>query len=66
METGMTPGMTHDQVKEYLTERIMKAFDEWMVGQTGPILSNGEFGYYKHDVERFADGVLLGKPTYWD
>jgi hypothetical protein len=52
--------------KSYISKRVWKHFCGWMTGQTVPVLPNGKIGVYKHDVERYVDGILLGKPTYWD
>ena len=59
-------GMTEKQVKEYLNSRVWAHFCKWMTGQTCPVLSDEKGGYFKHDVERYANGILEGKPTYWD
>ena len=66
-QNGTEPlGLTNKEVKEYLTDRIMKKFSKWISGQTGTVLPNGELGYFRHDIERFADMILDRKPTYWD
>ena len=59
-------GLTSREVKKYLSTRIMIKFYKWISHQTCPVLPHGETGYYIHDVERFADMLLEGKPTYWD
>ena len=62
-------GLSHEEVRDYLSKRMIEAFDKWIYGQTCPvILVNGKeaFGYYESDVERFADGVILHKITYFD
>lgn len=57
--------MTEEQTKKYLNDRIWDKFVEWIYGQTIGII-DGKIDYYDHDVIRFADAYLEGKPTYFD
>lgn len=57
---------TRGEAIDYLTKRLCKKFDEWMHGQTCPMDRFGRPGYFKHDVERFADAILEKIPTYFD
>jgi hypothetical protein len=58
--------MSSKEMEEYLKNRVMEKFNKWITGQTCPVLDDGSFGYFLWDVERFADLILEGKPTYWD
>ncbi len=58
--------LSSEQTRKYLSDRMWKKFGEWITGQTCPVLKNGKYGYFKWDVERFADWVLKKKSTYWD
>lgn len=57
--------MTPAQVKTYLNRRMAEHFGNWMIGQTR-IMINGKSRIYKHDVERYADALFKGIPTYFD
>jgi len=59
-------GMTREEVQAYLGARFMEKFNDWIAGQTCPVLPGGKTGFYKWDVERFADAILERKPTYFD
>jgi hypothetical protein len=54
------------QTKAYLNKRLWNHFCKWMLGQTCPVLPNGKHGFFKWDVERYANFIFEGKPTYWD
>jgi hypothetical protein len=60
--------MNYKQVKKLLRKHKIpvKEFNKWMRGQTGPILENGELGYYEYDVERFINHKTKGTPLIWD
>ena len=58
--------MTERQVKKYLRDKTWQHFSDWMRGQTCPVLRGGKQGYYRHDVERYMEGILEGRPTYFD
>jgi len=56
---------TRKQVEEMLeSKKIIKAFDKWIYGQTGPLIE-GKICYYKWDFERFLI-VLGGGNVVWD
>lgn len=71
-------GLTIDQVKagfkealrsskkNYTFKQMCSDFYKWINGQTCPVLSSGEGGFYRHDVQRFIEMKLRNKPTYWD
>lgn len=46
--------------------RLAKAaFFDWMIGQTGPVLENGEFGIYWYDLNRYIAWEERGvKPLF--
>lgn len=58
-------GMSKKEVEYYLSALIMEKFFKWISGQTCPLIK-GKTHYYEHDVRRFADMILEGKPTYFD
>lgn len=57
---------TLSDIKRLLSKSELVKFNKWIDGQTCPILSTGEIGFYKHDVNRFIGLIRYGKPTYWD
>lgn len=72
-------GMTEEEIKEYLMVRantlnikkLYKKFNELCMGGTAtlsrcPICNKEICLTYRCDVERFADKLLLGIPTYFD
>jgi len=72
-------GITSTEAKDYLqiylgldgsqlTRALDKYWDEFGA-QTCPCVSvNGQMVtlYYRHDIERIADSIYQGKPTYFD
>ena len=65
--------MNEQQVRELFNMHIaegfelsFKEFEEWMVGQTIRLDSNGNTLYYPHDVERYIEQEIEGKVTYFD
>jgi hypothetical protein len=58
-------GLTEEEVKALFAKEMWKDFSKWMVGQTCA-LWKGEMVFYDHDVKRFLDMKLKGKPTYFD
>ena len=46
--------MTLQEVENRIGPKNLKAFSDWMYGQTCGLL-NGGVNYYEHDVERFMD-----------
>jgi hypothetical protein len=58
-------GMTEEEVKDLFAKEMWKEFSKWMVGQTCTMWK-GKFAYYDHDVKRFVEMKLRGKPTYFD
>lgn len=65
------PALTLEQTREVIGKRVWEHFNQWMTGQTGIMLEDKKtgkaaLGIYKHDVERYLDSVLKGKPTYFD
>jgi len=68
---GTVQALTVEQTREVIGKRVWEHFNEWMIGQTGPMLEDEKtgkavLGIYKHDVERYLDSILKGKPTYFD
>lgn len=67
-------GLTADEIKDYLRVRadklavakLYKKFCNIAGCNTGSMAPTGEFLMYRHDVERFADKLFLGKETYFD
>jgi len=55
-------GLTEEEAKEYLKERIWNKFEYWAKNKTCPLLKTEKEtigkGYYRHDVKRFADAIL--------
>lgn len=41
-------------------------FDDWIQGQTCPILPNGKMGFFWWDVKRFIDWKTRGVIPIWD
>jgi len=44
------------EIKEKFSDKQMKIWKEYFMGQTG-ILVNGKFGIYPYDLERFLNGL---------
>lgn len=67
-------GLTAEEIDEYLRRRtgkknlkkIRSDFDKTAGVNTCAIGPQGQTLMYRHDVKRFADVVLLNKPTYFD
>ena len=63
-------GLTRKEAKALMADMVWKHFGKWFCGQTGPVITNEkgktENGFYTHDVERYLDMILKGKPTYFD
>ena len=59
-------GMSIDDIKKSMTPNEYLSFNNWIYGQTCPVLHNGKPGYYKHDVERFLRLIRKGEKTYFD
>jgi len=60
---------TKQQVNKILKENGIKWSDfiNWMVGQTAPILPDGEMGFYQGDVDRYVEHKKDGRtPLVWD
>ncbi len=62
--------LSAQEARELIEERVWKHFAEWMGGQTGPVIKDKQGrmvpGVFRHDVERYLDSLLHGKPTYFD
>ena len=62
--------LSAEEAQELIQERVWKHFAEWMNGQTGPVVKDKRgrmvAGVFRHDVERYLDSLLEGKPTYFD
>jgi hypothetical protein len=58
-------GYTYAELETFLNESELDKFRKWIRGQTCAF-EDGVVYTYTHDVERFVDCVLKGKPTYWD
>jgi hypothetical protein len=41
-------------------------FNEWIVGQTCPLLPDGNIGFFAWDVHRFVDWKVHGIKPIWD
>jgi hypothetical protein len=62
--------LSAEEARKLIQERVWKHFAEWMGGQTGPVIKDKQGravpGIFRHDVERYLDSLLHGKPTYFD
>lgn len=62
--------LSAEEARALIQERVWKHFAEWMSGQTGPVIKDKQgravAGIFRHDVERYLDSLLHGKPTYFD
>ncbi len=58
-------GYTYSELETFLTLSELEKFRKWIRGQTCAF-ENDTVYVYTHDVERFVNDVLQGKPTYWD
>ena len=55
------------EIKKRLTPEEFKEFNKWMIGQTVPVLDNGEEGVYEHDFKRWLRWKRDGAPEpIWD
>jgi len=58
------------QARELIQKRVWEHFTEWMGGQTCPGVKDEQGrlvpGIFRHDVERYLESLLQGKPTYFD
>lgn len=47
--------MTEQQAKNKIEQAggSWKTFQNWISGQTCPVLDDGSFGYFEYDVDRF-------------
>lgn len=63
-----TPFITKALLDKYHTPKEVKAFGIWFTGQTGLITSEGEYGIYTWDYERWLEeGKLKHQlPGTWD
>ena len=63
-------GLTPAQAKRLIERRVWTHFLQWMHGQTGPVIKDAKgksvCGIFRHDVERYLNGILHGRPTYFD
>ena len=67
-------GLTMAEIKEYLRRRtrkrnVEKLYKRFQTAAGVNTMASGPQGQvlmYRWDVERFADVVILGKPTYFD
>jgi len=72
-------GLTEDEIKDYLRVRANTVRIETLYKKFCKIAGNNTMGIYKcpccnfetslmyrHDVQRFADKLFLGKETYFD
>jgi len=62
--------LTAEEARALIQQRVWKHFAEWMGGQTCPGVKDKQgrmvLGVFRHDVERYFDSLLQGKPTYFD
>ncbi|MBI3011547.1 MAG: hypothetical protein HYY58_03545 [Candidatus Omnitrophica bacterium] len=62
--------LSAEEARELIQERVWKHFAEWMDGRNGPVITDKQgravAGIFRHDVERYLDSLLHGKPTYFD
>ena len=62
--------LSEKQARELIRKRVWKHFTEWMGGQTCPGIKDEQGrvvpGIFRHDVERYLESLLHGKPTYFD
>ena len=62
--------LSDEEARELIRGRVWKHFAEWMSGQTCPGIKDKHGrvvpGIFRHDVERYLDSLLHGKPTYFD
>ena len=62
--------LSDEEARELIQERVWEHFAEWMSGQTCPGVKDKRgrmvLGVFRHDVERYLDSLLEGKPTYFD
>ena len=62
--------LTMAQAKRLIEQRVWDHFLQWTRGQTGPLVRDAKgkrvCGIFKHDVERYLDSILRGRPTYFD
>ena len=67
-EDNHNKDMHEKEVKDLLKKNKVKwsEFNEWMRGQTCPVLEDGSCGYFQHDVERFIRHKLQGEKLIWD
>lgn len=62
--------LSDEEARDLIRERVWKHFTEWMSGQTCPGIKDKQgrvvLGIFRHDVERYLNSLLHGKPTYFD
>lgn len=60
--------VTINLVKQYHTKSEFENFNKWISGQTGLMMSNGDFGIYVSDYERWMNqGKLTEQLSHdWD
>lgn len=59
--------MSLSEIKKKLTPEELVEFNEWLVGQTVPVLDTGEHGVYEHDFRRWLRWKREGAPEpIWD
>ena len=62
--------LSAEEAREVIRGRVWKHVVEWMNGQTCPGIKDKQgqtvLGVFRHDVERYLDSLLHGKPTYFD
>lgn len=51
------PSYDIQDITNALTEAESEEFSRFINGQTGIVLKDGSFGVYKHDFDRFLDGL---------
>ena len=62
--------LSEEQARELIQDRVWEHFTEWLGGQTCPGVKDRQGrvvpGIFRHDVERYLELLLHGKPTYFD
>jgi hypothetical protein len=51
-----------EDVLKIIGKKNWKQFSKWMIGQGAPIMSNGQKGYFRHDVDKFKKHYIDGIP----
>jgi len=71
---GLSSNQVHIILREFGLEHTFDEFNEWLYGQTCPIIKRGgEYdiwksvgGVYEYDLFRFIDSKKTGIPPAWD